>query len=64
MSTFDLRSLAKALSSTGVIARIGESSHYKSGHYVAVEEKTNSIIFEKIEENEYSIRVKSVKLWV
>lgn len=52
MTTYDLRRLAQALVGAGATVRIGESCHYKSGHYVAVAENGANVIFEKIEKNE------------
>ena len=55
MTRMHLHSLKQALDNTGITARIGESSHYETGHYVAVENTNGNLTFEKIEENEYLV---------
>lgn len=55
MTKMHLHHLKQAFDNTGVAARIGESSHYVTGHYVAVENTRGNLTFERIENDEYLV---------
>ena len=55
MTKMHLYSLKQTFENIGVTARVGVSSHYATGHYVAVENTKTNLTFEKIEEDEYLV---------